>query len=59
MIEFIEVHDFHHGGSKLIAVPEIMYIEKQKDGSATIEIKGTTRYFHVKSYNYVMEQLNE
>lgn len=59
MIEFIEAHDFHHGGAKLIAVTEIMYIEQQKDGSATIEIKGATRYFHVKSYDYVLEQLND
>ena len=58
MIEFIEVHDFHHGGSKLIAVTEIMYIEQQKDGSATIEIKGATRYFHVKDYFDILEQLN-
>lgn len=56
---FIEVNDFHHGGRKLISVDDILYVEQQKNGSATIQLRESPegRYFHVNDYLYVMREL--
>lgn len=57
MKSFIEVSDKKHGGLKLLSVSDILHVEQQKDGSATIQLKGETRYFHVKDYFDISEQL--
>lgn len=56
---FVEVTDRRHGGRKLIAVDDILYVEQQKDGSATIQLRESPegRYFHVNDYLKLIGEL--
>lgn len=56
---FITIKDRHHGDLKTIAVDHILYIERMKDGSATIQIRYAPngRYLHAHDYDHVISQL--
>ena len=56
---FITIKDRHHGDLKTINTEHIIYVERMKDGSATIQIAHAPngRYLHAHDYDHVMSQL--